>query len=586
MILRPWALWAFLLSLPLLGGSLTPEKLGLPVFPASSIDYGRFLKKDPTAANPEGLLALAYTAYHGGKHDEAKGHLDVFANKFQKKSEWAYALALRAHNSLATGDMASARVDFMALATNKNYKNHPLALDAQVGAAVSHLDVDSAKTVAMLNRVMAGAKGKNPYLLTTRLYLGEALRLTGKANDAVVHFQFALTNTKGFPDLTLFANWRLAQCFESLQKPSDALAFYSKIIEDASARAFELEALAQVAVLAQATGKMEESSDALRAISARYSQTPQAVKARYTLGRRGKDGGQKEEVLTWWGGLTGAEYAKEPWRQEILEGLFQMAREAKDGAKIASLAVQILTEFPSSSAVESVLPDLLYSSYRDNRLDGAVELAKRILSLARFDGEAKREAARYLIVIQEFQKKNLAAAAEAYESWFRLDPPAGLERLAVTRDYVALLTKLGEKEALRRGLTMLYESARSVGERHQAAYQLAQLWVDRDPVKAAALLDECARLKPDSKLSIPALKQQFLLLVKAGKATEAEKGALKFLLIYPEVAQAAPVLKEVAGALEKAGQKGPALRLWQRLKAEYPRSGEAASADEAISRLN
>lgn len=575
-----------LLAWPLVSAPMTPERLGIPLFPASSLDFGQFLKKAPSTNNPEGLLAMAYTAYQGEKLDEAKGHLALFSDKFQKKSEWAYALVLRGHVLLALGDIAGARSDFYSFNTNKSWKTHPMSLDARIGLAVTSLETDGKGAVTNLLSVVSNFKNKNPYQLTTRVYLGEALRLTGKPKDAVPHFQFALTNAKDFPDVNLFANWRLAQSFEAMGNGNEAMAAYQRIIEDAGARAFELEALSKLAALSEAAGKTEDSSDALKAISARYGQTPQALKARYTLGLRGKAANSKEDVLTWWGGLTGPDFAKEPWRQEVLETLFSMAREAKDGAKISALANQILNEFPGSTAVESVLPELLYGSWRGKQFDAVSDLAKKILSSSKFDAETKRDTARFLIILEEFQKKNLAGAAEAYETWFKLDPPAGLERLTMTRDYVSVLSRLGQKEPLRKGLTMLYESARSVGEKQQAAWQLGQLWADSDPVKAAAFLEECARLRPDGKNAIPALKQRMQLLVKAGKGSDAERAATRFMLIYPEASQAAPMLQETAAALEKAGQKAGALRLWQKLKSEYPKSAQAAQAEDAVKRLN
>ncbi|MBN8218643.1 MAG: hypothetical protein J0L75_18530 [Spirochaetes bacterium] len=273
------------------------------------------------------------------------------------------------------------------------------------------------------------------------------------------------------------------------------------------------------------------------------------------------------------------------WRRSILETAFRIYGERGEASKRADTAVRILAEFPDSSVVATVLPDLLYGNWRAQDYDGAAKIARKILAAPAWDGEAKREAAKYLIIIYERMKNDGAQAIEGYEAYFATNPPSSLDRLVVIRDYVSLLKKLGKQDSLRKGYEMLYVDARNPDEQHNTAYNLGMLLVDSDPIRAAALLEEAAARKPDSKNSVPALTTRMRLLAKNGRAEEAVYGAGKIVRAYPERKDLAAAILDLSKILEGAGQKAEAVKALKLLKSSFPASSESAQADEALSRL-
>ncbi|MBL8995321.1 MAG: tetratricopeptide repeat protein [Spirochaetia bacterium] len=462
------------------------------------------------------------------------------------------------------------------------FKFHPLAKPATYAALA--LAVNGGKYDEAIKAFPKLGQPKNE--LTPLVLYGLGVAYRGAKNDAAAISNFDLfrkqyANAPEIPQLY----FHLALAFRSQGNLAASKSNINLLLNgyvDAPMRLIALQEL--VGIANQEKDKSAFVATSLQVIK-EFGSSARIDENRFALAKSYYDDGKKSDAAANFEPLLKDPYMKSPRRPEALVYLARMAVESGDRTQIRKWGVQLVKEQPTHSLSIQLLPELLRFAYLDKDYSGAAAMAEAIKQNTSLDIEIRRDAIKYLILIYDLKAPDSQKALNAYQDFFRLNPPDGFEKLSTLRDYNKLLEKMGRKDILKDTVQTVYEATRQPSDKSTNAFQLAQLYEPTDKAKALQFYELAVSLQPDSKNAIPALQTAARLGVELGQSAKADFIVAKIIRNYPDKEPAPASYLLLAQAHEKAGNKSEAVKNYKRVSEGYPSSSEARTASDALKKL-
>ncbi len=586
-------------ALPILENSREQNsyEVALKRCPATALpsDFSRFLSYTNGGGKTSiSRMGLAWNAYTNKKWDEASSLASSLLKDFGKgpknlfgSQEDPFAYLLLGFSQIADDEPEKAKTSFKVLISNYGKNPTYQNLYRQALLTYGRLEIASGDAGAGLSPLTLAVSN---YLKTTEsealgyAELGEAYRKTGEWEKAVSNFQLALQKApisfEGY-----MATLRLGIGYLEKNDIQNAKANLAKIESNYQWSEVRLTNLFTLAELSLKQLKKGEAKEYYKTLTKVFGEFPSTDKAHLYLAKSALAEGNLDDAISSFDTLTKSPYKKNPFMVEVMTNLYGIYVVKKDVKKQTELINVLVKDYPTLPFTQTLLPEAMMVTYRAGDYETSAGFASMVTKQNQMEVEVRREASIYLIVISQYKKKDNDKALEAFDVYFKTQPPSSLERLGYLRDYLKLLKDLNKTDKLQKVYEELYALARLPGEKSTLAFELATLIQGTAKTNAAALFEICASIKPDGKNAISAQQNAAKLYAGEGNKQKAELIAAKLGRNYPDKNLAPPLFVELASIYEKKGNKADAVRLYQKIKSDFPKSTEASKADAEITRL-
>lgn len=515
------------------------------------------------------ILQLGWSWYQDQKYDEAISNFNIILSNYPQSTEAPYASILIAHSFLNENEYGKAIDQY-----NQTYLNYRTSIWAEYSLyTLAKLAFEEYKFSESIQkyRALIARFPNSEFSAKAHYDMGEAFFKLRKYNDAISNHLICFqkyTNSLQAP----FSGYRLAVYEESRGNKEKCIEYLNKIINDHSTSDVTLKALIRKGNLLYTDQKINEATEMFQKALNRYPKERETDTASFFLGEIYLTKKAPIEAIKYFK-LFQENYQDSIYRSDALIGLYNLQMDNKDKAGALETAIIITDQYRDNPKTLEIAIAVVDNLYKDKDYQTAASICEKILPIDFSKNEEKRILSQYYILLTESYLKQPEKAIQAYNYYFKTDPPPSFERLSYIRSYLNLVNQYGSDSAKKHANELLLKSSYSDNkEIAQAAYSLATLIEDDENEKKAELYKTVTELDPSSQKAVQALYDLAQLKLKEGNIKEAEYNAKKMMRTYPNSLLCPNILYQIHVAYQQNKNIEKAKEIKEQLLKTYPKS--------------